>query len=509
MVEPVLKFVVLLSGNGSNLQAVIDSGTYLPIRVTNVISNKLGAYGLVRARDAGIRAHVLERLGGEKREDYDRRLYDVLSGMDYDYILLLGWMRLLSGWFINQVGSSKLINLHPALPGKFPGGNAIEDAYKAGVMETGVMVHRVVEEVDAGEVLGQTSVLVYPHDTLEMLKLRVQYFEKFVLIKVISELVGHAYRLVKLRCQCYLKISGKVRDIYEIGQYLGHDLGNYLAILTTDRQSAFDRYICDIKDKGLVLSNCSAWWFRQTGHIISNHFVHNDGNVMIVRRCDPIKVEVVVRGYITGNTKTSLWTCYQLGDRVYCGHVLPDGLVKNQRLNVPLVTPTTKGIIDVPVSGDDIVRDGILSQEDWDFVSGKALELYEYGTNVAASKGLILVDTKYEFGRDCVTGEIILIDELHTCDSSRYWLSESYEARFEAGEEPEKYDKDFLRDYLFREYVDPYDSTVTLKIPEMIKHKLSTVYYSFYGRLVDSGLGPTLSRPECVVEDYFGRILSS
>ena len=175
---------------------------------------------------------------------------------------------------------------------------------------------------------------------------------------------------------------------------------------------------------------------------------------MIVKKCTPFRLEVVVRGYITGNTKTSLWTHYKNGEREYCGIDFPDGLVKNQKLECNIVTPTTKGEVDVPISPEDIVEHGFATADEWEFMSNKALQLFQYGQNIANKKGFILVDTKYEFGKDA-NDNIILIDEIHTCDSSRYWLKKTYKTLFKLGKEPEKLDKDLVRDYV-RTKCDPY-----------------------------------------------------
>ena len=190
---------------------------------------------------------------------------------------------------------------------------------------------------------------------------------------------------------------------------------------------------------------------------------------------------MVVRGFITGSTKTSLWTHYNNGERTYCGIQFPDGLVKNQQLDNPVITPTTKGVEDVPLSGDEIVENKFMSRSQWDDVSRKALQLFKYGQEIADKQGLLLVDTKYEFGLD-EHNNITLIDEVHTCDSSRYWFKENYLEKFNNGEEPEKYDRDVVRDYLKKTVNDPY-SEVDFNIPDDLKQKTTRTYLDFYERL--------------------------
>ncbi|KAL6984047.1 Phosphoribosylaminoimidazole-succinocarboxamide synthase (SAICAR synthetase), partial [Sarracenia purpurea var. burkii] len=201
-----------------------------------------------------------------------------------------------------------------------------------------------------------------------------------------------------------LVLFWKVRDIY--------DGGDYLVLVTTDRQSAFDRVLASIPFKGQVLNETSLWWFNKTQHITPNAVVSApDKNVTIEKKCSVFPVEFVVRGYVTGSTDTSLWTVYKKGVRDYCGNILPDGLVKNQRLPANILTPTTKAVDhDVPVTPDQIIQRGLMTQEDYDEASRKALSLYEYGQHVAAEHGLILVDTKYEFGKGS-DGTVLLLDE--------------------------------------------------------------------------------------------------
>lgn len=268
------------------------------------------------------------------------------------------------------------------------------------------------------------------------------------------------------------KYHGKVRDTY--------DLGDRLVLVTTDRQSAFDRLIACVPYKGQVLNLTSVWWFEQTQAIIPNHLLAvPDPNVMIAKKCRVFPIEFVVRGYITGTTSTSLWTQYQKGVRNYCGIAFPEGLQKNQKLNEPVLTPTTKDKEhDRPISPKEIATEGWMTQDEWDEASAAALKLYQYGVEVSAKHGLILVDTKYEFGRD-VDGRIVLVDEIHTPDSSRYWLAESYAERLAQGQEPENIDKEFLRLW-FVKHCDPYKDKVLPKAPDDLIVTLASRYIQLY-----------------------------
>lgn len=268
------------------------------------------------------------------------------------------------------------------------------------------------------------------------------------------------------------KYQGKVRDTY--------DLGDKLVLITTDRQSAFDRVLASVPFKGQVLNLTSAWWFEHTQEIIPNHvIVIPDPNVTIAKKCTVFPIEFVVRGYITGTTSTALWTHYQKGVRNYCGNRLPEGLVKNQQLARPIITPTTKDAEhDRPINPAEIVSEGWMTQEDWDTASSAALRLFEHGTQVAKQHGLILVDTKYEMGKDA-DGNVVLVDEIHTPDSSRYWLAGSYEEKFAQNQEPENIDKEFLRLW-FTEHCDPYKDKELPKAPEELIITLSSRYIQLY-----------------------------
>jgi len=266
---------------------------------------------------------------------------------------------------------------------------------------------------------------------------------------------------------------GKVRDVYTVG--------DYTLIVTTDRQSAFDRLLACVPFKGQVLNLVSAFWFEATRHIVPNHLVEiPHPSLLIAHRCKPFLAEIVIRSYMTGTTSTSIWTHYQQGSRLYCGHTLPEGMKKNEKLPYVMLTPSTKDDLhDRPISAAEVVSLGLMTQSEWDYVAEKALALFEFGQKQAASNGLILVDTKLEFGRCIKTNEIMLIDEVFTPDSSRYWLASSYEQRMAEGKEPENIDKEFLRIW-FRNNCDPYKDAVLPSAPPELVAELSKRYIMLY-----------------------------
>lgn len=237
------------------------------------------------------------------------------------------------------------------------------------------------------------------------------------------------------------KQSGKVRDWYPLA-------GQRRLLITTDRLSAFDRILAAVPYKGQVLNQLSAWWFQTTADIIPNHLLEiPDPNALVAQEVDPFPVEVIVRGYITGVTSTALWYRYALGERNIYGYTFPEGLQKNQALPQPIITPTTKG---GPTGHDErltcaeVVEQGYLDATTWDTVQSAALAIFARGQQLAQQAGMILVDTKYEFGR-APDGRVMLIDEVHTPDSSRFWLADTYPERFASQAEPENFDKEFIR----------------------------------------------------------------
>jgi phosphoribosylaminoimidazole-succinocarboxamide synthase len=236
------------------------------------------------------------------------------------------------------------------------------------------------------------------------------------------------------------KYEGKVRDNYT--------RGGERFIVVTDRISAFDRVLGAVPFKGQVLNRLAAHWFHKTKGVADNHMkAMPDPNVLQCVECEPILVEMVMRAYVTGSTSTSIWTHYEKGARVFCGHRLPDGLKKNQKLETPILTPTTKapkGEHDVSGSREEILATGKVTAKDFDAAAEIAARLFAAGQKMCADRGLILVDTKYELGKT-PDGKVVVIDEIHTPDSSRFWMQDTYADRFAKGEDPEPLDKDFVR----------------------------------------------------------------
>ena len=268
------------------------------------------------------------------------------------------------------------------------------------------------------------------------------------------------------------RLMGKVRDRY--------DLGAKLALVTTDRQSGFDRMLALVPYKGQVLNLTSAYWFELTKDIVPNHLISvPHPNISIVMKCTPFPIEFVVRSYMTGSTSTSIWKNYQDGVRKYCGHDLPEGMTKNQKLEKTILTPTTKEEEhDRPISAEEVVKEKWMTKEDFDACERAALAIFARGQEVSAKRGLILVDTKYEFGKD-EDGTIRLIDEVNTPDSSRYWVSNSYKQRIAEGKEPENIDKEFLRLW-FRDNCDPYKDEKLPEAPKDLVVELSRRYINLY-----------------------------
>lgn len=283
--------------------------------------------------------------------------------------------------------------------------------------------------------------------------------------------------------------EGKVRVSWSLPD------GNRLFV-TTDRLSAFDRVITCVPDKGQVLNQLSAWWFRQTEDIVANHLLSvPDPNVTIARSATPLPVEVIVRGHITGVTDTSLWTRYAAGERTIDGHDLPEGLTKNAPLPEPIITPTTKGSPDVgatgghdlPMSPSDVVDRGLVDPDLWHEVCHAALGLFERATERGRRAGMILADTKYEFGLGAGS-ELLLIDELHTPDSSRWWDAEGHQERIARGSEPRSLDKEMVR----RALADAGyrgDGPVP-ELPDEVWQAAAARYIEVYGRLTGSRFVP-------------------
>ena len=268
--------------------------------------------------------------------------------------------------------------------------------------------------------------------------------------------------------------QGKVRESYSLPD-------GRRVMVATDRQSAFDQVLASVPYKGQVLNQTAQFWFNKTEDICPNHVVnYPDPNVIIAKDLEMLPVEMVVRDYITGSTETSIWPMYERGERTLYGINFPEGLKKNQKLPETILTPTTKAVQgdhDAPITPAEIVAQGLLDQEHWDELARISLAIFARGREIAAENGLILVDTKYEFGLD-ENGTITLADEVHTPDSSRYWLKSSYEERLAEGKEPESLDKEFLRLWIAGE-CDPYKDPIP-EIPEDTIIEFSGKYIALY-----------------------------
>ncbi|WP_112312243.1 phosphoribosylaminoimidazolesuccinocarboxamide synthase [Pseudogemmobacter bohemicus] len=286
---------------------------------------------------------------------------------------------------------------------------------------------------------------------------------------------------------------GKVRDCYDLPATAEFPDGRRI-LISSDRISAFDRILAAIPWKGQVLTQVARWWFDRTADICPNHVTaYPDPNVVIGRRVTILPVEVVVRGYLAGTTSTSVLTQYKAGLREMYGHRLPDGLRDNEALPHAIITPTSKafdGGHDEPLTASDIVSQGLLTKAQWEEVSDKALKLFAFGQKLAAERGLILVDTKYEFGLDD-QGRILLADEIHTPDSSRYWIADGYAAALETGSRPPSFDKDVIRAWVAAR-CDPYKDPVP-DIPEEMIAKTSAVYIAAYERITGETFRPDSS----------------
>jgi phosphoribosylaminoimidazole-succinocarboxamide synthase len=279
---------------------------------------------------------------------------------------------------------------------------------------------------------------------------------------------------------------GKVRDAYGLSE------GRRL-LIATDRQSAFDQVLAAVPYKGQVLTQTARFWFDETADICPNHVIgYPDPNVAMVKNLEMLPSEMVVRSYLTGSTETSIWPMYDRGERVLYGHQFPDGLKKNQKLPQTIITPTTKaaqGDHDAPITEAEILETQLVSTDHWHELAEKSLALFARGQEIAAKNGLILVDTKYEFGLD-EKGVVVVADEIHTPDSSRYWIADTYQAKFEAGENPDSLDKEFLRLWITAQ-CDPYKDP----IPD-IPNETLVEFGEKYINLFEQVTGKTFERPD-------------
>ena len=496
-----LKVGLLGSGVGTSIASLCHAVNFdlLNINLKCVITNNKNDYSI---KSVSSQFNIMyKNLEWDKenltRDDYEDKLIEFLKENQVELVVLAGWNHIVNNKFIKSF--KYVINLHPSLPNSFVGQNCIRqalNAYNKGIIKyTGSMVHYVTDELDRGEVIESVNVPIYKNDTYQDLETRQKLMEKGLLIQSIQKIVKkYNEELIKeLNSDVYI---GKVRRVENIGY-------NLLLMSTSDRLSAFDKHVCNVSLKGLILNQLSKWWFSNTMDIIPNHYLYSDNNHMVVKKTNPIMLEIIVRAYMTGSSNTSIWSMYKRGERQMYGLQFRDGYVKNEKLDEIIITPTTKGEHDYPISEEEIVSQKFLTQEEYDFIKTKALQLFKRGQEIADNAGFILVDTKYEFGR-LENGEIILIDELHTCDSSRYWLKETYENNFKNGKEPNKLDKDCIRDWIKRQ-CDPYNDEIP-EVPSDVIQSVSNVYKTYYekltGETLQTNVGEELTR-EDFLEHYF------
>jgi phosphoribosylaminoimidazole-succinocarboxamide synthase len=286
------------------------------------------------------------------------------------------------------------------------------------------------------------------------------------------------------------KYEGKVRDCYI--------KGDRRILITTDRLSAFDRVITPVPFKGQILNDFTKFWFEETKDICPNYVQdYPDPNVIVGTECKPLMVEMVIRGYITGSSNTSAWTLYERGGREMCGNILPEGMQKDDKFETPIITPSTKaaqGEHDENISPEEIVKQGLLTQEEYDTLADYTQKLFARGTEIAAKQGMILVDTKYEFGRT-PKGEIVLIDEIHTPDSSRFWIEGTTKGP----------SKEFLREWLKNQGFTGEGEIP--EVPEEIFIETTEKYIEAFERITGQTFaaqpGDVLSRLEKNLTPYF------
>ena len=293
--------------------------------------------------------------------------------------------------------------------------------------------------------------------------------------------------------------KGKVRDVYTIGD-------DKLVMVTSDRISAFDHVLPKgIPFKGQVLNQIAAKFLTATEDIVPNWMEGNpEPSNTIGKRCEPFKVEMVIRGYLTGHA----WREYKKGKRILCGVSLPDGMIENQKFDNPIITPTTKAEVghDEDISRDEILNQGLVSEEDYIELENYTLRLFERGTEIAKQKGLILVDTKYEFGKDS-NGVITLIDEIHTPDSSRYFYIDGYEEKVNNGESPKQLSKEFVRQWLIENGFQGKDGQVIPEMTEDYCNSVSERYIELFeyitgDKFIKSDVKDVINRVEKNILDY-------
>ena len=496
-----LNVILFGSGQGTLINAVCMAKEIdiLKININCIVSNNKNNNLLDIGKNYEIPVEtIIWNKDIELREQYDDRLINITKKYKNDLIVLAGWMHIVNNSFIYSF--KNIINIHPALPDTFIGVNCIKKAYdafqKGEIKYTGSTIHKVTSILDRGEIIDTIDIPIYNHDTYEDLENRQKFHERGLLVNSIQKYVQKYNTDLLKDDKIYI---GKVRSVKDIGY-------NLLLLTASERLSAFDKNICDIINKGNVLNKMSTWWFNNTKHIIKNHFIYSNTKYMIVKKAEPIKLEFIVRGYMTGSTNTSIWTMYNRGERNMYGLIFRDGYKKNEQLDNIILTPTTKGITDKPITRNQIIDESYLTTDEYIFIEQKCFELFKYGQEQAKQRRLILVDTKYEFGK--INDEIILIDELHTCDSSRYWIDSTYKECMEQCVEPHKKDKDVIRDWI-KNNCDPYKDEIP-EIPCNLIKQVENVYDEYINIFSNTNNiivnGHYYMDEEYIINDYFNNI---
>ncbi len=321
-----------------------------------------------------------------------------------------------------------------------------------------------------------------------------------------------------IRAQLRTTLDRTTLDLPEIvSRYEGKVRDNFTTrdgrriICVSDRISAFDVVLGTIPFKGQVLNEMAQYWFDETRRVAASHVLAvPDPNVMVARECTPLRAEFIMRAYLTGVTSTSVWVAYQKGAREFCGHALPDGMRKNERLPRTILTPSTKaekGDHDESVSREELLRRGAVTAADFDAAAAMVEKLFAFGQQRARERGLILVDTKYELGKT-PEGELVVIDEIHTPDSSRYWYADDYEARLARGEDPRGLDKEYVRSWLATERGYRGDGPAPV-LPDDVRVEAARRYIATFELVTGRTFTPDTNEPTARIRKNVERYLRS
>jgi phosphoribosylaminoimidazole-succinocarboxamide synthase len=492
---------VFVSDNGTNYDAIVNAtkNDILPnINKIYMVCNNKSAPVIKKAikHDLPYKIFIMSENNDKSKyelDEYYQHIFNYLKLLDIELVVLTDWMSIIPSSFINLLYqiNCRIINIHPALPGAFPGTNAIEktyDAYRKGfVTHGGIMIHHVITENNDESVIATKKIPIYNSDIFETFKERLQKSEKLLLIYVIDDLLNNSFKSTSSyynkdinNFNTKLMSSGKVSENYVV-TYNQIEIP-FMITYRTDRLSAFNKKVTNIKGKGQILTLQNLWWLKKTKHIIPNHLIVGTDNTMLCKKCTPIKLEFIVRGYLTG----SLYNNYLKSQREFDDYKLRDGLSQNQKLNSPVLDMTTKDNNDKPITLKKALSLMLITQKEYEYIKNKAIELYEYGNHVSNSNGFILTDTKYEFGYD-VFGNILLIDEIHTSDSSRFLNIET----------KENYDKDIIRNWLNE---NRYTKNLEKEINESkINELLVQRYCQLYNKITNNNKEIT---PTDLIESY-------